>query len=99
MFRPDNAPQGVHAARALAALFHLTEVPEVSLTRIRGAELVKAILAATMNTRLHTAARLARQFGFAERLARLLPVYELGYPRAYPALEQVAAKMRETVRL
>jgi hypothetical protein len=48
-----------------------------------------------MNTRLHTSARLARQFGFAERLARLLPVYDAGYPRAYPALEQVAAKIRE----
>jgi hypothetical protein len=56
---------------------------------------VKAILSSTMNTRLHTSARLARQFGFAERLARLLPVYDAGYPRAYPALEQVAAKIRE----
>jgi len=44
---------------------------DVSLTQVRGAELVKAILSSTMNTRLHTPARLARQFGFAERLARL----------------------------
>jgi hypothetical protein len=69
----------------------------VSLTRIRGAELVKVILSATMNTRLHTPARLARQFSFAERLAQVLPVYEMSYPRAYPALEQVATKIREAV--
>jgi hypothetical protein len=78
-------------------LFRLGEAPEVSVTRLRGAELVKAILASTMNTRLHTPARLARQFSFAERLARALPVYEMGYPRAYSVLEQAATTMREAV--
>lgn len=97
MFQPAGAPRGARPPRPLSALFHLGEAPDVSLARIRGAELVKAILSATMNTRLHTPARLARQFSFAERLARLLPVYEVGYPRAYPALEQVAAKIREAV--
>ena len=95
MFQLSGAPREPREARPIAALFHLGEAPDVSLTRVRGAELVKAILSSTMNTRLHTPARLARQFGFAERLARLLPVYEAGYPRAYPALEQVAAKIRE----
>jgi len=98
MFQPPGAPRGPGPLRPLSALFHLGETPDVSLTRIRGAELVKAILSSTMNTRLHTPARLARQFSFAERLARALPVYEVGYPRAYPALEQVAAKIREAAR-
>jgi hypothetical protein len=97
MFQPSGAPRKARHARPLSALFHLGEAPEMSLTRIRGAELLKAILSSTMNTRLHTPARLARQFGFAERLARALPVYEMSYPRAYPALEQVAAKIREAV--
>lgn len=92
------APAGrAPIARPLAALFRLGEAPEVSVTRLRGAELVKAILASTMNTRLQTPARLARQFSFAERLARALPVYEMGYPRAYSVLEQAVTKMREAV--
>ena len=98
MFQLPGAPRESHAPRPISALFHLGEAPDVSLTRVRGAELVKAILSSTMNTRLHTRARLARQFAFAERLARVLPVYEAGYPRAYPALEQIAAKIREAAR-
>jgi hypothetical protein len=95
MFQLSGAPHGPGAPRPLSALFHLGEATDVSMTQVRGAGLVKAILSSTMNTRLHTSARLARQFSFAERLARLLPVYDAGYPRAYPALEQVAAKIRE----
>jgi hypothetical protein len=98
MFRLSGTPREAAAPRPLSALFHLGEAPDISLTQVRGAELVKAILSSTMNTRLHTPARLARQFAFAERLARLLPVYEAGYPRAYPALEQVAAKIRGVTR-
>ena len=98
MFQPAGGPRRRRSNRPLSALFHLGEAPDVSLTQFRGTELVKVILSSTMNTRLHTPARLARQFSFAERLARALPVYEMSYPRAYPALEQVAAKIHEAVR-
>jgi len=91
-------PKMARPARRLSALFRL-DAPTtgsdggVTLEQLRGLELFKAISASTMTTRLHTPARLARQFRFAERLARMLPVYRLSYPRNFDVFRQVAEQI------
>ena len=103
MFQPPHAAgERIHPLR-LSALFHLGASPEgdaqgeVSIKRMMGGDLVKVLLAATMNTRLDTPRRLARQFHFTERLARLLPVHELIYPRNYRAMHRIAEKILHVI--
>jgi predicted DCC family thiol-disulfide oxidoreductase YuxK len=94
-------PKKARRARRLSALYQLAgPVREsdqgVVLERLAGVELFKTISASTMNTRLHTPARLARQFRFAERIARMLPVYRLTYPRNFEFLSQVAEQIYQS---
>jgi HPr Serine kinase C-terminal domain len=88
-------PKVVRPARRLSALYRLDAPMSVSdrgvtLEQLTGLELFKTISASTMNSRLHTPARLARQFRFAERMAKLVPVYRLTYPRNFEVFSQVA---------
>lgn len=86
---PDARP------RRLAAIYHLdAPAPEGAreprVERLSGLALFTTILASSMNSRLHSPDRLARQFRFAQRLAADLPVFRLTYPRDFAALEQAA---------
>jgi hypothetical protein len=79
----------------LAALFVLGDAAEdVTATRLAGLSLIKAVIAATMNLRYQAPDRLARHMKFAERLGRVLPVYELAYPRTWAALPEVVQQVR-----
>ena len=101
LFEPGNSKAGRPALR-LAALFHLDWPSEndpadgVRTTQLTGGELFTAITASTMNSRIHLAPRLERQFRFAERLARTVPVHRLSYPRRYEVIGRVAALIRGT---
>ena len=86
------------SARRLSALYRLdTPMSEsdrgVALEQLTGLELFKTISASTMISRLNTPARLARQFRFAERMAGMLPVYRLSYPRNFDVFSQVAEQI------
>lgn len=52
-----------------------------------------AIGAATMNNDFQTPARLGRHFRFVERLAKLLPIYGLSYPRTFDIFDEVADRI------
>ena len=88
----------------LAALFHLGHpddqpgVEAVSLSRLGGVELARAIISSTMDTRYALPGRLARQIEFAARVARTLPVYELRYPRSVDAMDDVAEEIHRAIR-
>jgi hypothetical protein len=88
-------PKMARPARRLSALYRLDGPMRegdrrVALEQLTGLKLFKTISASTMNSRLHTPARLARQFRFAEQIARVLPVYRLTYRRNFDVLNQVA---------
>lgn len=91
-------PKMARSARRLSALFRL-DAPTigsdggVTLEQLTGLGLFKTICASTMNSRLHTPARLTRQFRFAERIARALPVYRLTYPRNFEVFSLVAEQI------
>ena len=55
------------------------------------------ILSSTMNSRYQTRGRLQRQFQFAERLVRSVPVYRLAYPRQYDAISDTVDKICKMV--
>ena len=94
IFQPRDGA-AVKKSRRLSALFHLdqpspdSELSRILVTRLTGQELFKTILSSTMNSRHHSPARLQRQFRFAERLVRTIPVYRLTYPRNYDVLNSV----------
>ncbi len=99
VIEPGGPPHRNREPRPLAALFWLDEAPAVDVAArvLAGADLLKVLVASTMDVRYATPARLARQLRFAERLARVLPVYELRYPRNHSALASVAAEIRRVV--
>ncbi|MGO9170889.1 MAG: hypothetical protein ACLP7P_02830 [Rhodomicrobium sp.] len=79
----------------LSALYHLClpagpRNDEIKLEKLAGTDSFRTILASTMNARLHTPSRLERQFRFAERVASVLPVCRLSYPRRFDAFAEVA---------
>jgi hypothetical protein len=91
-------PKMARSARRLSALYRLDAPASgtdrgVALEQLSGLELFKTISASTMNSRLHTPGRLARQFRFAERIASMLPIYRLSYPRNFDVLNQVAKQI------
>ncbi|MGA8172281.1 MAG: hypothetical protein WB816_15810 [Methylocystis sp.] len=95
ILKPTSSSDGRHPRR-LSALYRLDapsaplELDRSTLEQLSGAELFKTILASSMNTRLQSPQRLQRQFLFAERLARVLPVYRLTYPRDFDVIDRVA---------
>ena len=89
--------------RPLAALFLLAGGDERSpacptARRVTGSELIRLLIASAMDIRNAAPARLARQLRFAERIAGILPVYELVYRRDYDALAAVADEVRRIIR-
>ena len=80
VFKPNSSGDG-RTPRRLSALYHLDapssplELDRPSLELLSGTELFKTILSSSINTRLQSPRRLERQFLFAERLARTLPVF------------------------
>ena len=45
-------------------------------------------------SRYHAPERLERQMRFAQKLAEVLPVYALEYPRSFAALDEVSRELR-----
>ncbi|NBB23608.1 hypothetical protein GVM20_00530 [Porphyrobacter sp. SLTP] len=96
------APASLRAHRPLDALIFLAPPREgapdkIELRRLEGLELFQTLTSSTMNYRLQTADRLARQFKFARRLAQKLPVYALHYPRRHDILPDVVRTLEETI--
>ena len=58
-------------------------------------ELMRLLTASAMDIRNYTPDRLARQFDFAQRVGRALPVYALRYARRYALLDRVAERIRQ----
>ena len=65
-----------------------------SVRRLGGIELARALISSAMNIRYHAPERLERQMRFAQRLAEVLPVYALEYPRSFAALDEVSRELR-----
>ncbi len=101
MVRPGPVAASQRQARPLVALFWLSERPpmsdKVELRKLAGIELAKVLLSSTMNNRYQAVDRLARQLAFDERLAKLVPVYELVYPRTFAALDPVYDEIRSRI--
>ena len=85
--------------RKLDVLVWLTE-PEpdapdaVTCERLAGLELFKVLTGSTMNGRLQTPDRLARQLRYTQWVAGKLPVYALRYPRRHDIFPEVVAAIR-----
>ena len=83
----------------LDVLLWLTE-PEpgqgdsVTCQRLAGLELFKVLTGSTMNSKLQTPDRLARQLRFTKWVAGKLPVYALRYPRRHDIFPEVVAAIR-----
>lgn len=89
--------------RRLDALFWLGKPGEITpdapatARRLGGIELARALISSAMNIRYHAPDRLERQMRFAEKLAQVLPVYALEYPRSFAVLDQVSSEIRRVV--
>ncbi len=94
----ETVPEG--RPRRLDALFWLGKPGEVapdagpSVRRLGGIELARALISSAMNIRYHAPERLERQMRFAQKLAEVLPVYALEYPRSFAALDEVSRELR-----
>lgn len=84
-------------ALILLAPPHEVHLQEVILRRLEGLELFHTLTSSTMNYRLQTADRLARQFAFASRLAERLPTYALHYPRRHDIFPAVVRSFEDLV--
>lgn len=91
-------------ARRLSTLFYLDQSScdsgssKVLVRPLVGQQLFETILSSTMNSRYDSAARLQRQFRFAERIARTIPVYKLTYPRTYDVLNIVEDQICQVIQ-
>jgi hypothetical protein len=98
IFQPGDRTSA-SCARRLSALFRLdrafddSEPRSVLVRLLTGLDLFTTIASSTMNSRLHSQARLQRQFRFAERLARMVPVYRVTYRNHYDVLNNVADRI------
>lgn len=98
-------PHGETAERALprpvAAMFWLGDPPPaeggVRSTRLGGTALARVLLSSAMDIRYHAADRLARQMRFAGRVAEMVPVHALSYPRRHELLGGVDDEIRRVL--
>lgn len=102
MVRPRKEMPSHRLPSRLAALFHIgspddDEVAVISSGRLSGLELARTLLSSAMDTRYAQSDRMERQMRFAARVADLLPVYALRYPRTVEALDGVAREIRRTI--
>lgn len=102
MVRPRREPRSHRAPSRLAALFHLGDpdddtITEVSSARLSGLELAKTLMSSAMDTRYAGSSRMEHQMRFVARVADLLPVHALRYPRTVAALDGVAREIRRII--
>ena len=102
MVRPRREPRRHRAPSRLAALFHLGDpeddtITEVSSARLNGLELARTLMSSAMDTRYAGSSRMEHQMRFVARLADLLPVHALRYPRTVAALDGVAREIRRII--
>lgn len=102
LVRPRETRPRCDEARPLDALFwvgdHEADLSApVSVYRLGGVRLAKVLIASTINRRYHAPNRLERQLRFAERVADVLPVYALEYPRSFEVMDRVAHEIRRVV--
>jgi hypothetical protein len=98
MVRPRKEARRHRPSPPLAALFHIgspdEDVLTVSSRRLSGLELARTLLSSAMDTRYADSSRMERQMRFAARVADLLPVHALRYPRTVAALDGVAREIQ-----
>ena len=87
-------PTKTRSARPLTALYHLRAPVDrndkrVTLERLRGLDLFKTVGGSTMNNGVQSPVRVQRHFQYVKRLASVLPVYCLTYPRTFDMLPEV----------
>jgi hypothetical protein len=102
MVRPRKEVRPPRQPSPLAALFHIGSpdddtVTEISSSRLNGLELARTLLSSAMDTRYARTSRMERQIRFAARVADLLPVYALRYPRTVEALDGVAREIHRII--
>ena len=102
LVRPRETTPSYDVARKLEGLFwvgdHKTDpAAPVSVHRLVGTRLAKVLIASTMNRRYHAPERLERQLRFAQRVAEVLPVYALEYPRSFAIMESVTKEIRRVI--
>jgi hypothetical protein len=103
MVRPRDADRLRVGPLPLAGLYYLGELPgqplpeTVSAVRLAGLELARVLISSSMDDRYTPPGRLARQMGFAARMARILPIYALRYPRSFDVMDEVAAEIHRTI--
>jgi hypothetical protein len=103
MVRPRDVGRLRVGPVPLAGLYYIGELPgqplpkSVSSVRLSGLELAKVILSSSMDDRYTAPDRLARQMAFAARLASILPIYALRYPRSFDVMDEVAAEIHRTI--
>lgn len=93
-----NAPPSDRSTFTVSALFALNrggsdDEPLVSVDALRGSDLITNIVGSSMNTRLDTTARLSRQFWFATRLSRTVPIFRMKYRNGFEFLPEVRQAM------
>ncbi len=102
MVRPRKEVRRHRPPSRLAALFHIGSpdddtITAISSARLNGLELARTLMSSAMDTRYARSSRMERQIRFAARVADLLPVYALRYPRTVEALDGVAREIRRTI--
>jgi hypothetical protein len=102
MVRPRRELRRHRAPSRLAALFHLGDpdddtITEVSSVRLNGLELARTLMSSAMDTRYTGGGRMEHQMRFVARVADLLPVHALRYPRTVAALDGVAREIRRII--
>lgn len=102
MVRPRREPRRHRAPLRLAALFHLGDpdddtITEVSSTRLNGLELARTLMSSAMDTRYTGSSRMEHQMRFVARVADLLPIHALRYPRTVVALDGVAREIHRII--
>jgi ABC-type uncharacterized transport system YnjBCD ATPase subunit len=102
MVRPRRELRRHRAPSRLAALFHLGDpdddtITEVSSARLNGLELARTVMSSAMDTRYADSSRMEHQMRFVARVADLLPVHALRYPRTVAALDGVAREIRRII--
>lgn len=102
MVRPLREPRRHRAPLRLAALFHLGDpyddaVTDVSSARLNGLELARALMSSAMDARYEGSGRMEHQMRFVARVANLLPVHALRYPRTVAALDGVTRQIRRII--
>ncbi len=101
---PSETMPAYDKPRRLNALFWVGDAveagsaaPDLSITRMGGLALARALIASAMNVRYHAPERLERRLRFAEDVAKALPVYALEYRRDFSIMERVAREIRRVV--